>query len=228
MIRLCFDFGHGKSDSGASYKSRFEKDDVLKLGLAVAKEVRRHGVIVDETRTKDTTLSLSERSNFEKKGNYDYFISFHRNAFKPEQASGVETFTYTSQTQKAKSLAGRIQKNLVGVGFIDRGVKSANFHVLRETKSPAVLIEVGFIDNTKDNQIFDAKFNEIVKAITTAILDEVGIKYVDSNNRPLAPEKGETFYRVMVGSFKNRSNAEAQIEKLKKAGFESTIMISRL
>lgn len=223
MSRLCFDYGHSGSDQGASYKGRLEKNDNLKLGLAVAKEVRRHGVKVDETRTTDKTMSLRERSNFENKGSYDYFISFHRNAFKPEQASGVETFTYTRQTSKAKSLATRIQRNLVAVGFVDRGVKKANFHVLRETRSPAVLIEVGFIDNTKDNEIFDRKFDEIVKAITTAILDEVGIKYKPINSSPT--NNKETYYRVMAGSYKERSNAEAQIEKLKRAGFDATIMI---
>lgn len=227
MSKLCFDYGHGGSDKGASYKGRKEKDDVLKLGRAVAKEVRRHGVKVDETRTTDKTMSLSARSSFERRKNYDYFISFHRNAFKPEAASGVETFTYTKQTAKARSLATRIQRNLVGVGFKDRGVKKANFHVLRETNSPAVLIEVGFIDNSKDNQIFDSKFNQIVQAITKAILDEVGIKYKPINSSsPTAPSNSkETYYRVMAGSYKNRKNAEAQIKKLKKAGFESTIMI---
>lgn len=231
MISLCFDYGHGKSDPGASYKGRKEKDDVLKLGLAVGKEVRRHGIIVDETRTRDQTLSLSARSSFERKKKYDYFISFHRNAFKPEAASGVETFTFTRQTAKAKSLATRIQRNLVAVGFRDRGVKKANFHVLRETRAPAVLIEVGFIDNTKDNKLFDSKFDEIVKAITRAILDEVRVKYVE-NNKPAPPKPSsdtkETYYRVMAGSYKNRKNAEAQIEKLKRAGFDATIMISRL
>ncbi|HZJ98487.1 MAG TPA: N-acetylmuramoyl-L-alanine amidase [Tissierellaceae bacterium] len=229
MSKLCFDYGHSGSDSGAVYKGRKEKDDNLKLGLAVAKEVRRHGVKVDETRTGDKTISLSARSSFERREKYDYFISFHRNAFKPEAASGVETFTYTNQTAKARSLASRIQKNLVGVGFTDRGVKKANFHVLRETNSPAVLIEVGFIDNTKDNGIFDAKFNEIVKAITTAILDEVGVKYKpvnSSSSKPTSPiNNKETYYRVMAGSFKDRGNAKAQIEKLKKAGFDATIMI---
>lgn len=227
MSRLCFDYGHSGLDMGASYKGRLEKDDNLKLGLAVAKEVRRHGVKVDETRTTDKTMSLSARSSFERRKNYDYFISFHRNAFKPETASGVETFTYTRQTAKARSLASRIQKNLVGVGFKDRGVKKANFHVLRETRSPAVLIEVGFIDNSKDNIIFDSKFDEIVEAITRAILDEVGVKYKPINSRPSKPASNskETYYRVMAGSYKNRKNAEAQIKKLRQAGFESTIMI---
>ena len=218
MIRLCCDYGHGGSDPGAVYKGRKEKDDVLKLGLAVVKELRKYGIEVDETRATDTTVSLKGRSDFEKKKKYDYFISFHRNAFKPEKASGVETFTYINQTAKTKSLAEKIQKNLVGIGFIDRKVKKANFHVLRETKSPAVLVEVGFIDNTKDNELFDTKFNEIVEAITKAILEEVGIKYEESNTT-------QTLYRVMVGSYADKTNAERQVANLKASGFDAVIMI---
>jgi len=222
MARLCLDYGHGGEDPGAIYKGRCEKDDTLNLGRAVAKELRRCGVIVDETRTKDITVGLKERSSFEKSGRYDYFISFHRNAFKPEKAKGVETYTYLNQGAKVKELADKIQSSLVNVGFVDRGVKVANFHVLRETKAPAVLIEIGFIDNTHDNQLFDDKFNEIAKVISKAILAQLGIKYVESNG---SPPSGQTLYRVMAGSFKERENAEKQVEKLKSAGFDATIMI---
>ena len=117
MVRLCFDYGHGGEDPGAIYKGRCEKDDTLNLGREVAKELRRYGVIVDETRTKDITVSLKERSSFEKSGRYDYFISFHRNAFKPEKAKGIETYTYLNQGPKAKELANKIQSSLVDVGF---------------------------------------------------------------------------------------------------------------
>jgi len=222
MTRICFDYGHGGSDPGAVYKGRKESDDNLKLGLAVAKEVRRHGVIVDETRTTDKTMSLQTRSSIENKKNYDYFISFHRNAFKPEQANGAETFTYTSQTAKAKGLADKIQRELVKVGFRNRGVKKANFHVLRKTKAPAVLMEIGFIDNTSDNKIFDNKFDEIVVGITKAILEQLGIKYVE-NSKPST--SSQTLYRVMAGSYAIRENAERQVERLRKAGFDATIMI---
>ncbi len=118
---------------------------------------------------------------------------------------------------KAKNLAHKIQKALVGVGFTDRGVKKANFHVLRETKAPAILIEVGFLDNTKDNQLFDSKFDEIVKGISKAVLDEIGIKY-EEYSQP------EILYRVMAGSYSNKENAERQVERLKKAGFDAVIM----
>lgn len=228
MARICLDYGHGGSDPGAIYKGRKESNDNLALGEAVAKELRRHGVNVDETRSGDKTVSLLERSNFEKKRSYDYFISFHRNAFKPEQARGVETYTYLTPSKKAKALAERIQADLVAIGFTNRGVKAANFHVLRETRAPSILVEVGFIDNSKDNQLFDSKRNEIITAITKAILSLLGVKYIPiTSSKPSQEQGNKILYRVMAGSYANRGNAEKQVEKLKKAGFDATIMIHR-
>jgi N-acetylmuramoyl-L-alanine amidase len=223
VAKICCDYGHG-GEPGAVYKGRKESDDNLALGKAVTAELRRHGVIVDETRTGDNTVSLRDRSNFENRKSYDYFISFHRNAFKPEQAKGVETYTYLNPGAKAKVLAEKIQAALVGVGFTNRGVKAANFHVLRETKAPAVLVEVGFIDNTEDNQLFDGKRGEIVAVITGAILSQLGIKYIPPTSPP-KPQTSQTLYRVMAGSYAVRENAEKQVQKLKAAGFDATIMI---
>lgn len=223
MFRLCFDYGHGGNDPGATYKGRKEKDDNLYIGSRVAKEIRRHGVIVDETRTKDVTMTLRERSNYECKRNYDYFISFHRNAWKPETGIGVETFTYLNTSQKSKNLAKKIQSNLVDIGFINRGVKKANFHVLRETKASAVLMEIGFIDNTKDNKLFDRKKEDIIRGISQAILEQLGVVYKDKINSNT--QEIDTLYRVMAGSFKLKENAERQIKKLKSSGFDASIMI---
>ena len=228
---LCFDYGHGGSDGGADYKGRKESNDVLSLGRLVAVEIRRHGVTVDETRTSDATVSLVARSNFENKKNYDYFISFHRNAFEPEKAKGVEVFTYLNGSAKAKSLANKVQANLLTLGFVNRGVKEANFHVLRETKAPSILMELGFIDNTDDNNRFDSKRNEIIKAITKAILSQLGLSYKEKVVvKPIVvapvvkPAEG-VFYRVVTGSYNDRQNAEDRIAELKKAGFESFIAI---
>lgn len=231
MARLCFDYGHGGEDSGACYKGRKESNDVLSLGKAVASEVRRHGVIVDETRTSDATVSLRERSNFENRNNYDYFIAFHRNAFKPEKARGAETYTYLSASTKAKVFAEKIQAGLVSVGFVNRGVKTANYHVLRETRCPAVLIEMGFIDSTNDNNLFDRKRNEIIKEIAKAILFQLGIGYKKNKSNETTPQQkqqitsGQTLYRVMAGSYSVRKNAENQVQKLKDVGFDACIMI---
>lgn len=223
MAGLCFDYGHGGSDSGACYKGRKESDDVLSIGKAVAAEVRKYGVTVDETRTSDATISLGERSSFENRNIYDYFISFHRNAYQPEKAKGVETYTYLNAGTKAKVLAQSIQTSLAALGFIDRGVKTANFHVLRETKAPAVLIEMGFIDNSADNNLFDAKRNEIIRVIAKAVLSQLGISCTGKiPEKQISTEK--TAYRVMAGSFSSRENAEVQLKKLKTAGFDAVIM----
>lgn len=231
MARLCFDYGHGGVDSGACYKGRKESNDVLSLGRAVAAEVRRHGVIVDETRTSDATVSLGERSNFENRNSCEYFISFHRNAYEPEKARGAETYTYLSASTKAKALAEKIQAGLVSIGFANRGIKTANYHVLRETKCPAVLIEMGFIDNSSDNALFDSKRNEIVKAIAKAMLSQIGIGYKENKSNEVKVQQnhqvtsGQTLYRVMAGSYTVRDNAEKQVKKLKLAGFDGVIMI---
>lgn len=216
---ICFDYGHGGTDPGAVYKDRREKVDNLDIGMMVAKDLRLYGVDVDETRIGDTTVSLESRCKFERKKKYDYFISFHRNAFSPEKARGVETFIYINGNPKAKSLASRIQKSLVGIGFVDRGLKMANFKVLRETLSPAILIELGFIDNSVDNEIFIKKKEEIVESIVRAILDELGIKYINTEKKP--DYKEDILYRVVAGSFNIKENAKKRINDLKQAGFDS-------
>jgi len=223
MARLNFDYGHGGRDSGATLGNRKESNDVLSIGKEIAVEMRRHGVTVDETRTKDSTVSLNARSNFENRKDYDYFISFHRNAFN-NKAHGVETFTYSHSSKKANELATKVQNNLVSLGFTNRGTKEANFHVLRETKSPAILIEMGFIDNAEDNKLFDSKRNEIVKAITQAILSQLNITYIKKVvvKPTINPSK---LYKVQVGAFGIRQNADDLKLELEKLGYKPFINI---
>lgn len=76
----------------------------------------------------------------------------------------------TNPTSKSKPLADKIQRALVNVDFRDRGVKEAHFYVLKNTRTPALLLEVGFINNSADNQLFDDQFNIIVDEIVNAIV----------------------------------------------------------
>ena len=214
---IIFDYGHGGKDSGAVLGSRYEKNDVLKIGKDVRKKLINSGVQVDETRVKDETMSLKDRSNKANRKNYDFFISFHRNAFN-KQANGFEVFTYTARKPQAAKLATNINNAMVKVGFRNRGVKSANFHVLRETKADAVLLEIGFIDSKIDNSIFDNNYNNLVNGITNAILETLEVK---------PTIEGDLFYRVVTGSFNNRKNANERVEQLKMKGFDSFIDIFR-
>jgi len=224
MARLNFDYGHGGNDSGAILGSRKESNDVLSIGKEIALEMRRHDVEVDETRTTDTTVSLSARSSFENNNSYDYFVSFHRNAFN-NKASGAETFTYYKSSKKSKELAKIVQSKLISLGFTNRGTKEANFHVLRETKAPAILIEMGFIDNVEDNKLFDCKRNEIIKAITQAILSQLNIKYIDKIVivKPVDKTENDKLYRVQVGAFGVEGNAEKLKKDLEKLGYNPII-----
>ena len=173
---ILFDYGHGGKDPGAVYKGRLEANDVLRLGQAVATRLRAAGIAIDETRTSNINVSLEQRVQLERKKSYDFFISFHRNAFKPEVATGAEVYVYKTANTKSKPLAAKIQQALVKVGYRDRGVKEAEFYVLKLTKAPALLLEVGFIDNSADDALFDAKFDAIVEGIANTVLEVAGKK----------------------------------------------------
>lgn len=183
---ILLDYGHGGKDPGATYKGRHEADDVLSLGQAVAKRLRAAGVLIDETRTSNITVSLGQRVKLEQQKKYDFFISFHRNAFKPEVGTGAEVYIYnlTNPLSKSKTLAEKIQNALVHVGYHNRGVKEADFYVLKHTKAPALLLEIGFIDNSTDNALFDSKFQEIASRIANAILEVTGQMFKKTDTCP--------------------------------------------
>ncbi|KXZ39671.1 N-acetylmuramoyl-L-alanine amidase [Alkalithermobacter thermoalcaliphilus JW-YL-7 = DSM 7308] len=177
MIKIFIDAGHGGVDPGATYRDRLEKNDTLEIANLIADELKRHNITVILSRKDDVTVQLQERVNLANSNNADYFISIHRNAYVPEQSQGVETYIFENASIKSRQLAQKVQRGLVELGFRNRGVKTANFYVLRQTKMPAILIEIGFIDNSQDNKLFDSKKDEIVKSIVMSILDQVGIQY---------------------------------------------------
>ena len=163
---------------------------------------------------------MSDRTNIENRGNYNYFVSFHRNAFQPNEAKGVETYSLSS-VGAGRELASKIQNNLKEI-FYNRGVKTSNFYVLRKTNCPAVLIELGFIDNDEDNKIFDSKFEEIAQAITKACLSQIGKQFKSPNNeKPNNDNDKKGFYRVIAGSYQEKQNAINMQELLRSKGVPS-------
>ena len=120
---------------------------------------------------------------------------------------GVETYHYASSS-KGKQYATAIQDNLVKtVGWKNRGVKTGNFYVLKNTKAPAVLIELGFCDSKADMDLWNTE--TICKAIFKAI---TGSEYV--NNKPIPSDN--PIYRVVIdgkqiGSYRDINNVINQI-----------------
>ena len=168
--------GHGGNDPGAVYGGRQEKDDNLRLAMAVGNILSQNGIDVVYTRTDDVYQSPIEKARLANASGADYFISFHRNSSpEPNQYSGVETLVY-NQSGRKLTMAQNINRALENIGFKNLGVKSRpGLVVLRRTRMPALLIETGFINTPEDNERFDENFNEIARAIADAILTTLDI-----------------------------------------------------
>lgn len=172
--RIALDAGHGGSDPGAVYKGRQEKDDTLDLTLAVGDILKKNGIDVYYTRTTDEYETPFKKATDANNSGADLFVSIHRNSSEnPNQYSGVETLVYSDTGLKAE-VARNINNQLEDAGFKNLGVdERKNLVVLKRTKMPAVLVEVGFINNDKDNYLFDKEFDSIAQAIADGILESI-------------------------------------------------------
>lgn len=213
--KIMLDAGHGGADPGAVSDGRQEKDDTLRLTMAVGDILKNRGVDVEYTRTTDVYQTPFQKATIANQSGADYFVSFHRNSSPmPDQYTGVETLVYDDSGIKydmAKNIAGALGE----VGFQNLGVKERpGLVVLRRTSMPAVLIEAGFLNNAKDNALFDEKFDEIAQAIADAILGTLGEEDVE----------GPTYYRVQAGAFKNRQNADQLLYELLDQGYPAFLL----
>lgn len=251
-MRIALDAGHGGSDPGAVYNGRLEKDDNLRLAMAVGDILRDEGYDVFFTRDNDIYETPFKKATDANNSGADYFVSFHRNSGEnPNTASGVQVLVFNREGEKER-LAENIQNNLTNLGFKDLGiVERPNLVVLKRTQMPAALVETGFINNEADNRKFDEDFDEIARAIANGIIATAGgtgsTKQVVSGSETemdyddgMDPYEGlyegyeksdgmcqcpcDRLYRVQVGAFKNRDNAEKLLRPLQNKGFPAFII----
>ncbi len=179
---ILLDPGHGGTDKGANaVLDRSEKDIVLGLAqeiLVLNHKVLDHPMELYMTRYSDTLISLYDRGRLSKGLEADLFVSIHGNYAPNPNAQGLEVFVWrpsakagnkfkaTSQ-QLAETLALELQQKL---GIRNRGVKQANFQVLRDNRDqcPAVLVELGFLSNGEEAAYLKSKRG--VRAMALAIL----------------------------------------------------------
>ncbi len=186
--KICLDAGHGGSDVGAEYNGRYEKDDNLRLTLAVGEILEENGVKVIYTRTGDEAVELESRAEFANKKGASYFVSIHRNSAAAD-VSGVEIWIENTATLYEESMAQDILDKIDAVGFGDkRGVKrgyqgdvSSNYLVNAATEMPSCLIEMGFITTQKDNDLFDERFEEYAAAIASGIMENLDVEITEEN-----------------------------------------------
>lgn len=183
---VCIDPGHGiGKDTGATGIGGLQEDDVtLSVGLKVGKILEDRGVEVVYTRTEDqrsvpmsVTESLQKRCDISNNANAKYFVSIHCNSFEVDSANGTETLRNESNSESER-LATAIQKNIIsGVGTYNRGLKDGNWlYVVKNTNSPAVLTELGFLTNPNDAEklVSDSYRQKYAEAIANGILECLG------------------------------------------------------
>lgn len=148
-MKVCVDAGHGGSDPGAVGEVPFvvvEKDVTLAVALAAADVLEALGHHVIMPRRRDRTFGLDSRARFANRYGAGSYVSVHANAAPGPGAEGIEAFCFPGSAV-GRALAGRVLAAMLEAfpGHRDRGVREADFAVLRMTRMPAALIECEFL-----------------------------------------------------------------------------------
>lgn len=174
-VQIVIDPGHGGTDPGAIANNTKEKEINLSVAQQVTNNLQKQGLTVIMTRSKDEYLGLVERANVGTESKATLFVSLHSNSATATSASGIETYYYiNTDNDYDKDLATCIQNAVIkATNAKSRGVKSANYSVLRNSKIPAALVEMGFLTNVQEcTQMNDAAYQaKIAQGVTNGIID---------------------------------------------------------
>lgn len=146
VFRVVLDPGHGGSDPGAIVGDAQEKDINLAIALLVREQLaEQEGIVVLMTREQDVYPSLTDRTDFANREKADLYVSIHANSLEDDSYAGIITF-YHPDKRTSRTPAEMIQAAVTAAsGGVDRGVRSEDYAVLRDTDMPAVLVETGFM-----------------------------------------------------------------------------------
>lgn len=146
--RVVLDPGHGGKDPGAiSTMGYYEKDLVLGVAKMVAAELTARGVEVIMTRTDDRFIELENRPAVAARTRSDLFVSIHADAAENRSATGFTAYVSRTPSRKSLAAANAILRRMCDNCSPSRGVKNASYRVLVHSKTPAVLVELGFLSN---------------------------------------------------------------------------------
>lgn len=178
--KICIDAGHGGSDAGYQYFGVNEKDQTLKVALALQETLKSRNVDVVMTRTTDVYLSDEKRVDICNTADCDAIVSIHRNAFDGNPGVyGAEAWIHTSNDPKTYSIADNILTTLkLKVDEDNRGVKigtiedsKKNYYINSNSNCPSVMLELGFITSKADEALVTTKINATANAIADGIIE---------------------------------------------------------
>lgn len=175
---IVLDPGHGGRQTGAIAGGVKEKDLNLLIAKQIKEALEEKGVTVIMTRTDDTELDLPSRPAVAAKNGADIFVSIHCNACGiPDKMSGVETYYHPAQPS-SRALAAAIHDAVIKkTGLKDRSIRErSSLAVLRHSQVPAVLLECGYLDNSKDRALLMS--SEFRKKFASAVAEGLRV-YVE-------------------------------------------------
>ncbi len=214
-----------------------ESTEGRKVKEAVIAQLRQLGhTVYDCTVDSSTGISSNLRQIVTKCNAHDvdldvsiHFNSGAKDSVGNERTTGTEVYVYNSAS-KARPYAEKVCAAIARLGFQNRGVKySTGLYVLKNTKSPAMLVECCFVDDKDDVQLYD--FQKMAEAIVFGITGQRAVvEEPDSGQETVSPGEEtpvgdkKQLYRVQVGAYSVRGNADATLKKLKSAGFDAIIV----
>jgi N-acetylmuramoyl-L-alanine amidase len=171
-MKVCVDAGHGGTDPGAVGTQPFrlaEKDFTLSLALLVEEELESGGHWTVMTRRRDRALGLAARATFANRAGADLFLSLHANSAAVPEVAGMEVFHFPG-SRAGRAAALRVLRQLLSAfpDHANRGVKEADFAVLRETQMPAILVECEFLTNPRQLRFLASPANQRRLALALA------------------------------------------------------------
>lgn len=205
-MRIVIDAGHGPDTSGKRSPDGSLRE--YQFNSAVARYVADtllhgyEGVDILLTHDDSRDVPLKERTDRANAWKADLFVSIHANAAGDggwNSAQGIETFVYETRPPAAVALANAVQRQLIRVtGRPDRGVKSANFHVLRETKCTAILVECGFMTNRQEVELLksDDYRRKCAEAIVAGIAETYGLRKKQAETSPAPTDEVSAWARA--------------------------------
>ncbi len=217
-MKIGIDAGHGINTAGKRCAKEFDVNETREwiLNSRVATKVcnllKEYGV--ETLRLDDITgnidIGLNTRVRNANSANVDFVLSIHHNA---GGGTGIETFVYNQACLNGKSgeIARVLQGKLVEkTGVRDRGVKTANFAIIRDTKMPACLVECGFMDNANDTpRILTEEYSNIVaNALVEAIIEYFGLDKQEGQTVVENPTVQSYTYKEFVGDVQRACGAK--------------------
>lgn len=234
---IAIDAGHGMNTAGKRCLKSIDRNQTrewwLNDRIADRLEKLLAGYDCKIVRVDDTTgeqdITLASRVHKANSANADMYISIHHNAgINGGSGGGTVVYYYSSKTERkeqAQMLYNLVTDETKLYGNRSSRVLKNAFYVLKNTKMPAFLIENGFMDSKTDVPIIltEEHAEKTAQGILAFLVQELGLVKKNATEAPTEAQEG-TLYKVQVGAYKSKANAQAMAAKLKASGFEAVIV----